>query len=134
MVLINKNRAANKYLINSYILGTIMSYRAGNDLYIMPKRLMDAKKGQELVAIIKEMKEVLNVEIAKMSYSGGGYLVGRFILTLKDGANSESIMAQLKPVLDQMMPYGYDWDRGVFIKPKKTVKDYLTESGRKSAL
>jgi len=95
---------------------------------------MDPKKGEELVAIIKEMKEVANVEIAKMGYSGGGYLVGRFILTLNEGVQSDDVIAKLKPVLDQMMPYGYDTGFGVFIKPRKTVKDYLKESGRKSAL
>jgi methyl coenzyme M reductase subunit D len=111
-----------------------MSDLSGNDLYILPRRLMDPKKAQELIAIIKEMKEVINVEIVKMSYSGGGYVVGRFILSLKGDADADKIMAQLKPILDQMMPYGYDADRGVFIKPRKTVKDYLRETGRKSGL
>lgn len=101
------------------------------DLLLTPRRLMDPKKADELIAIISEMDMVQTVEKVTQNYRGGGYLVGRLIIVLKEGAVPGEIVKKLKPVMDQMMPYGYDIDAGVHVKPRRTVSDYLREAAEK---
>jgi hypothetical protein len=86
---------------------------------------MDPKKADDLIAIISEEDAIQTVEKVTQNYRGGGYLVGRLILVLKEGAVPGELVEKLRPVMDQMMPYGYDIDTGVFIKPRPTVSDYL---------
>jgi methyl coenzyme M reductase subunit D len=106
--------------------------RTKSDIEIIPRRLMDAKKADELVAIIKEIPQVETVEKVTHNYRGGGFLVGRFIVIISENAVPEVIIEKMEPVLNQMMPYGYDTAVGVFVKPWKTVKDYIKEASKKN--
>jgi len=101
------------------------------DINIIPRRLMDSKKAEELVALIKGTDGVAEVEIVKKNYRGGGFLAGRFIIVLSEGIAPEDMTEKLRPVFAQMMPFGYDVNLGVFIKPRATVKDYIREAGKK---
>jgi len=100
------------------------------DIEIMPERLMDKKKADDLIAIIKGMDHVSDVGIRKHKYVGSGYLVGRFIVILKEEADVEEVIEKLRPVCDQMMPYGYYVRVGRFVKPRPTVSDYLRGTAR----
>jgi methyl coenzyme M reductase subunit D len=95
------------------------------DIEIMPERLMDRKKADDFIAIIKEMDHVSDVEIRKHKFVGGGYLVGRFIVILKEDADVEEVIEKLRPVCNQMTPHGYYVRVGRFVKPRPTVSDYL---------
>jgi len=95
------------------------------DIDIMPRRLIDPKKAEDLSAIVRELDQVDDVLTKNYTYRGGGHLVGRFVVILKPGADHEAVVRELKPVLDQMMPFGYDIRFGRFVKPKPTLKDYL---------
>lgn len=96
------------------------------DVDIMPRRLLDRKKAEDLSAIIREAEEVEDVLTKNLPYRGGGHLVGRLIVVLKPGTDPESMVRRLKPVMDQTMPFGYDVRFGRFVKPKPTLKDYIT--------
>lgn len=100
-------------------------YTGTPDIDILPRRLMNRKKAEDLCAIAREMEQVEEVHTKNIPFKGGGYLVGRLILILKPGADHEAVVRDLRPVLDQLMPYGYDIRFGRFVKPKPTVKDYL---------
>lgn len=102
-------------------------YSGTPDIDIMPRRLMEQKKSDEFVQIIKDMNEVSDVGVKTHNWRGGGYLAGRFIIILKKGTDAETVAAKLKPIMDQMMPYGYDVHYGRFTKPRPTVKDYIRE-------
>jgi methyl coenzyme M reductase subunit D len=94
------------------------------DIDILPRRLMDRKKAEDFSAIIREMEDVEEVLTKNYPYRGGGHVVGRFIVTLKPGADPEVVVSGLKPVMEQAMPFGYDIRLGRFVKPKPTLKDY----------
>jgi methyl coenzyme M reductase subunit D len=96
------------------------------DIDILPRRLMDRKKAEDFSAIIREMDQVEDVLTKNYPYRGGGHIIGRFIVVLKPGADHESVVRGLKPVMDQIMPFGYDVRFGRFVKPKPTLKDYMT--------
>jgi len=95
------------------------------DIDILPRRLMDRKKAEDLSAIIREMEGVEDVLTKNYLYRGGGHVVGRLIVVLKPGADYEAVVRGLKPVMGQTMPFGYDVRFGRFVKPKPTLKDYL---------
>lgn len=104
----------------------MQSFTGTPDIDIMPKRLMNRKKAEDLCAIIREMEQVEEVHTKNFPFKGGGYVVGRFILVLKPGTDHEATVRELKPVMEQTMPYGFEIRFGRFVKPKPTVKDYLT--------
>lgn len=104
----------------------MQSFTGTPDIDILPKRLMDRKKADDFTTIIKEIDQVEEVFTKNFPFKGGGHIVGRFILILKPGADPEAVVRELKPVMEQTMPYGYDVHFGRFVKPKPTVKDYLT--------
>jgi methyl coenzyme M reductase subunit D len=107
-------------------------YSGTPDIDIMPRRLMEQKKSDDFVRIVKEMEEVSDVGVKTHNWRGGGFLAGRFIVLLKEGIDAEAVTAKLKPVMDQMMPYGYDVRYGRFTKPRPTVKDYIREHESKT--
>ncbi|MBC7120234.1 MAG: hypothetical protein H5T33_01440 [Candidatus Methanosuratus sp.] len=95
------------------------------EIEVMPRRLMSDKKAKDLAAIMRDTEGVEEVLTQGPRYSGGGSLTGRFIIVVKAGFSPEEIIAKLRPVCDQTMPYGYDMRIGQFTKPKPTVKDYI---------
>jgi methyl coenzyme M reductase subunit D len=95
------------------------------DIEIMPERLMNREKADDIIAMIRNIDHVSDVDTRKHKYVGGGYLVGRFIVMLKEGADVEKVIEKLRPVCSQMMPYGYRIRVGRFVKPRPTVSDYL---------
>lgn len=96
------------------------------DIDILPRRLIDGKKAEDLATIIREMGEVEEVLTKNYPYRGGGHVVGRLIVVLRPGADHEAVVKELKPVLEQAMSFGYDVRFGRFVKPKPTLKDYMT--------
>ena len=104
----------------------MQSFTGTPDIDILPRRLMDRKKADDFAAIIKEMGQVEDVFTKNIPFRGGGHIVGRFVVILKPGADPEAVVCELKPVMEQTMPYGYDVRFGRFVKPKPTLKDYLT--------
>ncbi|MCQ8891931.1 MAG: hypothetical protein NQU41_00950 [Candidatus Methanosuratincola sp.] len=95
------------------------------EIEVMPRRLMSDKKAMDLAAIMRDTEGVEEVLTHGPRFSGGGRLTGRFIIVVKSGFTPEDVIAKLKPVCDQSMPYGYDVRVGQFTKPRPTVKDYL---------
>jgi hypothetical protein len=104
----------------------MQTYTGTPDIDIMPKRLMERKKAEDFSAIVREIPQVEEVHTKNFPFRGGGYCVGRFIVILKSGADHEAIVRELKPVMEQIMPFGYEVRFGRFVKPKPTLKDYLT--------
>lgn len=96
------------------------------DIDILPRRLMDRKKAEDLSAIVREIAEVEEVLTKDYPYRGGDHVVGRLIVVLKPGSDHEAVVDRLKPVLEQVLPFGYDIRFGRFVKPKPTLKDYMT--------
>ncbi len=96
------------------------------DIDILPRRLMDRKKAEDLSAIVREIGEVEEVLTKDYPYRGGDHVVGRLIVVLKPGSDHEAVVDLLKPVLEQVLPFGYDIRFGRFVKPKPTLKDYMT--------
>lgn len=94
------------------------------EIEIMPRKLMSRNKAEDLIHLIKDTGLVKEVLIQKHRYSDGSYLVGRFILIIN--VNSpEEVINKIKPICDQMMPYGYDIRIGRFVKLRPTVSDYI---------
>jgi methyl coenzyme M reductase subunit D len=104
----------------------MQTYTGTPDIDILPRRLMGRKKAEDFTIIIKEMDQVEDVFTKNIPFKGGGHIVGRFIVILKPGADPEAFVRELKPVMEQTMPFGYEIRLGRFVKPKPTVKDYLT--------
>jgi methyl coenzyme M reductase subunit D len=95
------------------------------DIEIMPERLMEKKKADELIAIIKGINYVSDVDTRKHKFVGGGYLVGRFVVILSEEAEVEEVIEKLRSICDKTMPHGYYVRVGRFVKPRPTVSDYL---------
>jgi methyl coenzyme M reductase subunit D len=95
------------------------------DIEIMPERLMDKKKADDLIVIMKDINHVLDVETRKHKFVGGGFLVGRFIVILKESADVEEVIETLRRICSQTLPLGYNIRVGRFVKPRPTVSDYL---------
>jgi methyl coenzyme M reductase subunit D len=95
------------------------------DIDILPRRLIDRKRAEDLSTIIRDMEEVEEVLTKNYPYRGGGHVVGRLIVVLRPGADHEAVVSRLKPVIEQSMPFGYDIRFGRFVKPKPTLKDYM---------
>ncbi|MEM2128291.1 MAG: methyl-coenzyme M reductase operon protein D [Candidatus Methanomethylicaceae archaeon] len=94
------------------------------EIEILPRRLMPSKKAEDFAALLKYTGMVSEVLFQRHNYSGGGYMVGRFILLISENS-PETVIGKIKPLCEQVMPYGYDIRVGRFTKPRPTVKDYL---------
>ncbi len=94
------------------------------EIEILPRRLMPSKKAEDFAALLKDTGMISEVLFQRHNYSGGGYMVGRFILLLSEHS-PETVIGKIKPLCEQVMPYGYDIRVGRFTKPRPTVKDYL---------
>jgi methyl coenzyme M reductase subunit D len=94
------------------------------EIEILPRRLMSSKKAEDFAALLKDTGMISEVLLQRHNYSGGGYMVGRFILLLSE-FSPEAVIEKIRPLCEQVMPYGYDIRVGRFTKPKPTVKDYL---------
>jgi methyl coenzyme M reductase subunit D len=95
------------------------------EIEIMPQRLMEKNKADDVVVMIKNINQILDVETRKHKFVGGGFLVGRFILVLKEGVNVEEVIVAVRHICDQKLSYGYNIRVGRFIKPRPTVSDYI---------
>jgi len=95
------------------------------EIEIMPRRLMPREKAEDFASLLKETGMILDVLLQRHDYLGGGYMVGRFILILSE-FSPEYVVEKIRPLCEQVMPYGYDIRIGRFTKPRPTVKDYLT--------
>ncbi|MGC8935824.1 MAG: methyl-coenzyme M reductase operon protein D [Candidatus Methanomethylicaceae archaeon] len=95
------------------------------EIEILPRRLMPSKKAEDFASLLKDTGMISEVLFQRHNYSGGGYMVGRFVLIL-GVSTPEAVIEKIKPLCEQVMPYGYDIRIGRFIKPRPTVKDYLT--------
>lgn len=94
------------------------------EIEIMPKRLMPSAKAEDFAQLLKETGMISEVLFKKHKYSGGGYLVGRFILIISF-PSPEEVIEKIRPLCEQVMPYGYYVRVGRFTKPRPTVKDYI---------
>lgn len=95
----------------------------GQEIEVMPRRLMSMDKAREFVELVKSTGSIIEVLLHKHKYYDGRYLVGRFILLI-DGS-PEEIIEKITPICKQMMPYGFDIRVGKFTKPRPTVSDYI---------
>lgn len=96
------------------------------ELQIFPRRLMDSKKADDFVALLKEMPEVEEVFIHGPSYKGGGHIVGSVIIRVHPGVSISETTERIKPICEQYMQFGFDLRAGQFTKTRPTVKDYVT--------
>jgi methyl-coenzyme M reductase subunit D len=102
-----------------------LNYEIPPEIEIMPRRLMPKSKAEEFVNLIKNTGLVKEVLIYKQKYSDGkSYLANRFILIININS-PEEVIEKIKPICNQMMPYGYDIRIGRFIKLRPTVSDYI---------
>ncbi len=100
------------------------------EIEIMPRRLMPSKKAEDFANLLKDIGMILEVLFQKHYYSGGGYMVGRLVLIIGAAPPTE-VIEKIRPLCEQVMPYGYDIRIGRFTKPKPTVKDYLMGRAKK---
>ncbi|MGQ9759782.1 MAG: methyl-coenzyme M reductase operon protein D [Candidatus Methanomethylicaceae archaeon] len=94
------------------------------EIEIMPKRLMASIKAEDFAELLKDTGMISEVLFQRHEYSGGGYVVGRFIL-ITSALSPEDVIEKIRPLCDQVMPYGYYIRVGRFTKPRPTVKDYI---------
>ncbi|MCS7140309.1 MAG: methyl-coenzyme M reductase operon protein D [Candidatus Nezhaarchaeota archaeon] len=92
---------------------------------IFPSRILGEETTKKLTKKISSIEGVLQAIPHVLRYVDGGTVTTRIIVTLDGTIPVDKVFKKIDEVCKQILPFGYTMRRGVFIKPRPTVSDYL---------